>query len=285
MLRFCVAKLCALYCLWLWSLPAYAQSPDEPAQQAAISKEAALSETLRKAIEAYDAGDLLTARALFEAVHRDAPTARTLRSLGLLAFREERFADAVALLEASLASTVKPLTEAQREAARSLLTEARDRAPSEPVSAAATIAPAPIAQAPAEQAPAQAVASAAASVQAKPVPAGPTASSSARTKRLKRAAYTLLAVGAAALILSGASYLRAAGQLASFEDKCRSASGCTLEQARRQNEKLDRLTRLSLASGIVGGLATSGAIGMLVLPRFIPSERSPSVQLVYRRAF
>jgi hypothetical protein len=79
---------------------------------------------LREAVSAYANGDLAAAKRLFEEAHLVEPTARTLRGLGIVALREERSVEAVRLLRASLASSVRPLPPALRDGVASLLTEA-----------------------------------------------------------------------------------------------------------------------------------------------------------------
>jgi hypothetical protein len=86
---------------------------------------AAQDETLQAAVRAYESGDLDSARALFERLHGQQPTARTLRGLGMVAFRQERFSDAALLLEASLSSQEKPLTPELAESVQVVLAAAR----------------------------------------------------------------------------------------------------------------------------------------------------------------
>jgi hypothetical protein len=80
---------------------------------------------VQRAVAAYAQGDLVRARALFEEAHFTAPTARTLRGLGVLAYRERRFVDAVSLLEASLDAAEKPLTAELRASVQRLLEGSR----------------------------------------------------------------------------------------------------------------------------------------------------------------
>jgi predicted negative regulator of RcsB-dependent stress response len=115
-----VLLFCAVELVTAWPVAADDAGRDAPPPLAA-SQEAALLEAVR----AYEAGDMERARVLFEQVHALAPTARTLRSLALVAFRQQRFDDAVMLFEACLASEVKPLTQQMRGDVSELLTEAR----------------------------------------------------------------------------------------------------------------------------------------------------------------
>jgi hypothetical protein len=240
-----------------------------------------LADVLLRAIEAYDHGDLVSARRLFELVHARAPTARTLRSLGLVAFREHRYEDAVALLAASLASQVKPLTESQREGAAAVLREARAMSPaqSEPALAAPVVA-APPARVEVVAPPAPVVGP----QQVERVPARTSIHSAAvpsetvRGRRFRRAGYALLGVAAAALITSITSYQVGLSRLHKIEDKCRPDPGCELAyvQKREQNAHLDALGTLSLVSGIVAGV--TGASGTAFLIWRWRSDRNDAAQ-------
>lgn len=250
-----VVGLIALLCL---PVPSWAQAA--PALEAG---DAELAERLRQGVEAYDRGDLTAARVAFEQVHARAPTARTLRSLGLVAFREQRYEDAVAMLEASLASQVKPLTETQRQAATVALQEARAKLP-DPIEHAAVAASAPVVM----EAPVAALAAVAptlsvpapAPVVAKPVALDRRAT---RSVRLNRAGYALLGVAGVALVASITSYQLGRARLQKIEADCR--EGCELGyvQEREQKAHLDALANASLATGIVAGAA--GASGTAIL--------------------
>jgi hypothetical protein len=111
--------LAAFLLLWLSAMQAPVHAED--------AERAALDDTLRRALAAYEAGELEQARALFEEVHRREPSARTLRGLGVVAFRQQRHAAAVVLLEQSLASPVKPLAGTMAEGVEQLLGEARQQ--------------------------------------------------------------------------------------------------------------------------------------------------------------
>ena len=81
--------------------------------------------TIRQAVAEFDAGHWAEARALFEEAHAIAPSARTLRGLGMCAFELREYAEAVRALRASLESTERPLTRLQREQVEDLLARAR----------------------------------------------------------------------------------------------------------------------------------------------------------------
>ncbi len=78
---------------------------------------------LRSALQAYEAGDLSAAQRGFAQAHREQPTARTLRGLGVVAYRQGRWLDAYAHLTLSLVSTAKPLTEELRARVLTLVDE------------------------------------------------------------------------------------------------------------------------------------------------------------------
>lgn len=265
----------ALLC---WPVQGRAQSaPEAPAAVSQASEE--LAEALREGVAAYDRGDMEAALRAFELVHARAPTARTLRSLGLVAFRQERYDDAVALLEASLASQVRPLTEAQRGGAATVLQEARIRA-SKAADASAVPPPAP--------------AIPAASTAASPVieELGPRKTEPARSPalggtapsvrdlrgtRLKRAGYALLGVAGAALIASVTSYQVGRARLRRIESAC-DESGCELDYVRKRERgaNLDALVTASWVTAIAAGL--SGATGTALLLWSWRSEHNGAVR-------
>jgi hypothetical protein len=231
------------------------------------------TEALRQAIVAYEQGDLVSARRLFERVHAVAPTARTLRSLGLVAFRQQRYQDAVDLLEASLASQQKPLTDAQREGAATVLAEAHAHLPRleqapPPEAAVALPAKVEVAVAPARR---ETGASSrdlrVQRAEAEPAVASPPRQGT-RQKRIKRTGFALLGVAVTAIVTSATSYLVGVSRLRSIERECRQGSnpGCELEYVREREskERLDMLGTLSLASGIVGGVSGAGGSALLI---------------------
>jgi hypothetical protein len=71
---------------------ALAQAPgnanDAAHVQASEDPSGPREQTLRAALAAYERGDLELARTLFEAVHAEHPSARTLRGLGIVAYRQ-----------------------------------------------------------------------------------------------------------------------------------------------------------------------------------------------------
>jgi hypothetical protein len=76
---------------------------------------------IEQAIQAYDGGRWAEARSLFRRAHELAPTARTLRTMGMCSFNLGDYLDAVANLEAALSDTRKPLSPDQRASASDLI--------------------------------------------------------------------------------------------------------------------------------------------------------------------
>jgi len=259
-----------------------------PAQPAAFESSVASSDVLERAVSAYARGNLEEAGQLFQQLHAEAPTARTLRSLGLVAFREQRFEDAVALLEASLASQVKPLTPAQRQGAVTVLDEARtsmpattadELAPVKAIAQSATIEestspeaekPAPAPEA--EQRPAERL---------RPTEPG---------KRLSRTRYALLGLTGAALIVGVSSYLTAWSRVSAIEDHCRDLPDqrCQVSDVRERERSgnIERLSRLALSSVVVAGLS-GGAAALTLVWRKTDQQLPPTVefQLGWRGTF
>lgn len=81
------------------------------------------SVALRGALSAYERGDMAEARRWFEQAHAAEPTARTLRGLGVVAYRQERTLEAYAYLTQSLVASVKPLTAELRAGVQQLVNE------------------------------------------------------------------------------------------------------------------------------------------------------------------
>jgi len=73
-------------------------------------------------LRAYQAGQYPEARARFERAHALSPSARTLRALGMTAVELRQYTAARSELEAALADTRQPLTEAQRDEVTQMLT-------------------------------------------------------------------------------------------------------------------------------------------------------------------
>lgn len=118
--------------LVLFSPVARAQEPAADANQAATDGNQPAAEgspeykrTIDSALEEYKLGHFVEARSLFEHAHTLDPNARTLRGLGMVEFELRHYVRAADLLEASLASTKKPLTEDQRKAVSELLQRTR----------------------------------------------------------------------------------------------------------------------------------------------------------------
>jgi hypothetical protein len=308
----CVLRLLLLGCLVL-GLPA--------GTVRAQSEAAAASDPqLRAAVEAYEAGRLDDARMLFEQVHARAPTARTLRGLGVIAFRQGRFAQATSLLEASLGSQERPLTPELRRGVELVLADARAQLarielraldpqahvhvdgakPAYDAGGALLLGPGAhtlVVSRPgylerrhelALQAGGQL--SLDASLTPLPMPGAsrvttPTTSSdseavstnvgtrtrsppvhSLRRRRLRRAAYVLLAVGASALVTSLAATAAGIRRVRHLEDECRALPDgqCTLEEAEAKHraENLDLLSGLAIGGAAVGG--TSAVTGLVL---------------------
>lgn len=254
----------------LWSVIAWpgrggAQAPERavPVQSVeAASAPSDLDDQLVRAVDAYEAADYDTAGALFEAVHHRAPTARTLRGLALVAYKQRRFEAAAELFEASLAHPVKPLEGRLRDDALSLLERTRAELGAQPVAAPppaeasglirseakelTTDAKSPVVVQPREESPQT------------PGPAG----RSRRLVRLKRTGYSLLALGATTLVLAGTAWAVGSQRLANIAEACsNSANGaCTPAEAaeRQRAARLTLISRLTTA-GLVIGLASAGA--------------------------
>jgi hypothetical protein len=80
---------------------------------------------IQQAVERFRTRDFSGARDLFLAAHKLAPSARTLRGIGLSDFESGRYAVAVAELEASLADPRKPLDPQQRIEVQAVIAHAR----------------------------------------------------------------------------------------------------------------------------------------------------------------
>ena len=79
---------------------------------------------VREAVREFDAGNWEEARALFEEAHALAPSARTLRGLGMCAFELREYPEATRLLREALDDGRRPLTRRQRRETEDLLTRA-----------------------------------------------------------------------------------------------------------------------------------------------------------------
>ncbi len=78
-----------------------------------------------EAVAEYDAGRYAEAQALFRRAHALAPSARTLRGLGMAAFELRQYVTALRAFEEALRVTERPLTEAQRAHVEDLAARAR----------------------------------------------------------------------------------------------------------------------------------------------------------------
>lgn len=80
---------------------------------------------IEAALEEYQRGHFEEARGLFQHAHKLAPSARTLRGLGMVEFELRHYVRASELLEASLLDVRKPLTDDQRAEVDKLLRRTR----------------------------------------------------------------------------------------------------------------------------------------------------------------
>jgi hypothetical protein len=80
---------------------------------------------VREAVGEFDAGNWAEARALFEEAHELAPSARTLRGLGMCAFELREYPEAMRLLRQALDEERRPLTRRQRAQVEELLERAQ----------------------------------------------------------------------------------------------------------------------------------------------------------------
>lgn len=83
------------------------------------------SDLLARALAAYEDGRFAEARRLFVQAHTEAPTARTLRGLGVVSYAMGDYVEAAAYLEAALRHPVRPITAELRELVVHLLEETR----------------------------------------------------------------------------------------------------------------------------------------------------------------
>ena len=113
---------CALFvCSILGSAAAQGPAPN-PATQ---GDPPGYRELVEEAVAEHSAGHFGEARALFTRAHNLYPNARTLKGLGMAEFELRNYRESAQYLEASLASTVKPLTPALKAEAEQLLARAR----------------------------------------------------------------------------------------------------------------------------------------------------------------
>jgi hypothetical protein len=88
-------------------------------------REAEYQELINYALEEYDRGSWEESAALFHRAHELAPSARTLRGLGLATYEARRYAESVRHLRAALADKRRPLTDKQREEVEHTLERAK----------------------------------------------------------------------------------------------------------------------------------------------------------------
>jgi hypothetical protein len=311
---------------------------------------APVDQQLQAAIHAYEAGQLDDARALFEQLHAQSPTARTLRGLGVIAFRQGRFVEAISLLEASLSSPLKPLTPELKRAVELVLADARRQVGRVDLVGCAPQARVQIDGAEgtrdaqgrflirpgahmllitragylerrheiaiqaggelsldATQTPLQEIELPAippAVAPSPPLPAGARVASPRerasdavpwpRRRRLRRASYVLLGIGAAGLITSLGATAAGIKRMRGIEAGCRALPDqqCTLEeaQAKHRAEKLDLLSALSIGGVALGG--ASATAGLVLWLTVFQAERVPAtggdrgaLMLYVRRSF
>jgi tetratricopeptide (TPR) repeat protein len=107
---------------------ACAQATAVAAQAPSVAEEAAYSDTMKRAVTAYDRGDLATAARLFELAHQLVPNARSERAVGLTWYKLRDYAQAIPWLMRALDDTRRPLTQRQRREVTALLADAQRRA-------------------------------------------------------------------------------------------------------------------------------------------------------------
>jgi hypothetical protein len=107
---------------------AQAVTPAKPAPAPAVADGAeppGYREAIQEAIAEYDAARYAEARALFTRAHALAPSARTLRGLGMTEFELRNYVVSARMLEEALASQVRTLDGELRTHTEGLLTRAR----------------------------------------------------------------------------------------------------------------------------------------------------------------
>jgi tetratricopeptide (TPR) repeat protein len=80
---------------------------------------------VERALAAYDEGRFAEARTAFRQAHELAPTAKTLRTIGMCSFNLGDYLDALVNLEAALVDPNKPLTPAQRSQVSELIAQSQ----------------------------------------------------------------------------------------------------------------------------------------------------------------
>jgi hypothetical protein len=105
--------VCASFGCWIVAASAHAQTPTGLGN-ATDSDSSEYDRYVAQALQAYDAGRYAEARSSFRRAHELAPTARTLRTIGMCSFNLGDYVDALIDLEAALEDTRKPLSADQR---------------------------------------------------------------------------------------------------------------------------------------------------------------------------
>lgn len=117
---------CALLCALPAAAGAQAVTPPAPAAAATDTAEPpGYRESIQDAIAEYDAGRYAEARALFTRAHALAPSARTLRGLGMTEFELRNYVVSARMLEEALVSPVRALEGELRAHTEGLLARAR----------------------------------------------------------------------------------------------------------------------------------------------------------------
>lgn len=112
-----------------WANSAFAQSVDEsteavtdvPASATEDAPPAEVQALLTDAVSEYDAARYREAQALFQRAHALAPSARTLRGVGMASFEVGQYVVALRALRQALAEQSRPLSDAQRRHVEALV--------------------------------------------------------------------------------------------------------------------------------------------------------------------
>ena len=99
--------------------------PARSASEPAGDEPQAYKAVIKQALQEFDAGNFAEARALFLRAHELAPSARTLRALGLTEFQLRHYVEADKLLEQALQDSRHALTREQRTEVEHMLERAR----------------------------------------------------------------------------------------------------------------------------------------------------------------
>lgn len=116
--------VCAVFASALVAVSARAQAE---APGAAAPESSEYERYIAQALQAYDAGRFAEARSSFRRAHELAPTARTLRTIGMCSFNLGDYVDALQNLEAALADARKPLNGEQRTHVSDLIARSQAR--------------------------------------------------------------------------------------------------------------------------------------------------------------